>query len=166
MNKVRLLCAAGLCGMVSLPLATSAEAAVSVTSPGLVCVEDNDNTPDIRYSFGNALNPVSAAETYNCPLTITNPISGNFFGSAVITDQTTAAGVSCFVRACNATGSVCSSSNTFSTATQFGAAWTGIISTGNLLVTGSANGYAYVRCTIPAQSGGNQSGVVSLSWLE
>jgi hypothetical protein len=159
MNSTKLLCAVGICAGALMPLASTADAAFRVTSPGTMCVEDNDVTPSIRYSFGNAFNSNTVAEIFNCPMTVYNPTAVSFFGEVIVNDQSTTAGFSCAIRACNATGTSCSVSNTFTT----GAAFTGILGSAFLGASGSQNGYSYMRCTVP---GGNTSNIISFNWLE
>lgn len=162
MNKTRCAFAVGMLGIALLPLASTAQAQVSVTSPGLTCVEDNDVTPDIRYSFGNAFNSGGAAEIFNCPYTVYNPQGVAFSGRVTVNDASNTAGFSCAIRACNETGTSCNVSGTFTTTAGF----VGITSSPFLTAGGFSSGYMYMRCTVPAVSAGNQSGIVSLRWLE
>jgi len=163
MKLTRVLCALGALGCLVLPMASTANAAFVVSSPGLMCVEDNDTTPEIRYSFGSAFNASSATETYNCPMTVYNPTAAAFSGSVTVKDNTQAGGFSCAVRACTSDGQTCN----FSTAFTTSAAFTGFLSSPFLGVSGGfSGGYAYMRCSVPASSGGIDSAVVSVRWLE
>lgn len=166
MKLVRNLVAALMVlGMVSVQTLSGAE---SYSLPGANCA--SEHITESYVSFGNLYNSSNTGGYIACPMVRRAPDTSSVSGITVVVndqgtvDTVTAGGyhtgaVCCTARSCDENGGSCSISP------QVCSTGTGIQPLALASVTGSTNGYAYVRCSHGwAQSG--QSAIVSVRWSD
>lgn len=139
-------------------LALTSPAQADATSPGIACVESNDPTPETTYIGGTA--HANNAETYLCPLTVTDMSTATILVNVVVRDFSTTGSVACNLRTCNASLTSCNTSPTASS----GAAFTGSKTLIGLAAAGFFGGHAFLICGMPAPMGLGSSQINNYEW--
>lgn len=130
------------------------------------CVEYSDSTPDIEYYGSAAENGAGTSQDFYCPVTFEHETTIDGYvmtadaltWSAYVDDDHASENVSCFLRICTLDAASCETTGSVSSS------GTGVqLLTGGSLSTLAGDSYfvPYLRCTIPAVSSGNESGIVS-----